>query len=487
MHTIGAYIPVALDAAQLLPLTKLGVFYGVRLFLGLLGAASNTYLLRTVQLKYGNDAGQLLQLFLVITPGQFISATAFLPSAFAMYCYSAVLACWMRGQLVAALYLVSLAACVGWPFSALVALPLALYIVYKRGIFFALGHGTLSLILFLGPLIAVDSHFYGKSVIAPLQIVLYNVFGHAGPELYGVEPWYFYLRNCLLNFNFVLPLALAAPFVLLIWAWKSGRWHAARETILFLSGAFLWFAYMSYVPHKEERFLFIIYPWLCVAAALTLSAITKIFATWEKLVGTFVAFLLLAIVVLSVARTGALYINYEAPNAVYAHLYNLEDKGDRVVLFSQPSPNAQEFTYACVGREWYRFSTHFFLPPHMRLGFLRDGFHGQLPQYFAPGPDATRRIPSHFNDLNKEEETRYIDPERCTYWIHFFEDGKSYHDFKDSNTTWEVAFHAPFLSASKSTNAFARAFYIPTYSEEHNVYGHYTLLRRRQIGQEVPL
>lgn len=35
------------------------------------------------------------------------------------------------------------------------------------------------------PLVAVDSYFYGKLVIAPLNILLYNVFTPHGPDLYG--------------------------------------------------------------------------------------------------------------------------------------------------------------------------------------------------------------------------------------------------------------------------------------------------------------
>ena len=31
----------------------------------------------------------------------------------------------------------------------------------------------------------IDSFYYGKTVIAPLSIVLYNVFGKGGPTLYG--------------------------------------------------------------------------------------------------------------------------------------------------------------------------------------------------------------------------------------------------------------------------------------------------------------
>lgn len=32
---------------------------------------------------------------------------------------------------------------------------------------------------------AVDSYFYGKAVVAPLNILLYNVFTPHGPDLYG--------------------------------------------------------------------------------------------------------------------------------------------------------------------------------------------------------------------------------------------------------------------------------------------------------------
>lgn len=55
----------------------------------------------------------------------------------------------------------------------------------------------------------IDSYYYGKFIFVPAQIVLYNVFKQGGgPELYGTEPWSFYLRNGVLNFNIMLPLAL---------------------------------------------------------------------------------------------------------------------------------------------------------------------------------------------------------------------------------------------------------------------------------------
>lgn len=64
------------------------------------------------------------------------------------------------------------------------------------------------------PLIAIDSSYYGKLVIAPLNIVKYNVFTNHGPDLYGVEPWYFYFLNCFLNFNICFVIALLTPVLL---------------------------------------------------------------------------------------------------------------------------------------------------------------------------------------------------------------------------------------------------------------------------------
>lgn len=64
----------------------------------------------------------------------------------------------------------------------------------------------------------------------------------------------------------------------------------------------------------------------------------------------------------------------------------------------------------CVGKEWHRFPSHFFLPPNVRVGFLRSDFRGLLPKYYEGAPHAggTRVIPSGMNDLNREDPTRYV-------------------------------------------------------------------------------
>src|SRR5689334_20452073 len=87
-HTIGISFPMLLDALFLMPMTKPAIFYGVRFTIGITAAICFTFLLRAVRRKFGVDTAQLLQLFLVVTPGTFISITAFLPSTFAMICYT---------------------------------------------------------------------------------------------------------------------------------------------------------------------------------------------------------------------------------------------------------------------------------------------------------------------------------------------------------------------------------------------------------------
>jgi len=61
------------------------------------------------------------------------------------------------------------------------------------------------------PMIWVDSLYFGKLVVAPLNIIFYNVFTSHGPNLYGTEPFSYYIINGFLNFNFVFIGALLTP------------------------------------------------------------------------------------------------------------------------------------------------------------------------------------------------------------------------------------------------------------------------------------
>ena len=45
----------------------------------------------------------------------------------------------------------------------------------------------------------------------------------------------------------------------------------------------------------------------------------------------------------------------------------------------------------CTGAEWYSFPSHFFIPSNVQLAFVRDSFHGQLPQPFSPFSQRKRK------------------------------------------------------------------------------------------------
>lgn len=117
----------------------------------------------------------------------------------------------------------------------------------------------------------------------PWNIVEYNVFPdpQRGPELYGTEPVHFYLSNLLLNFNVLVPFALAAlPALAVTYRFDNKRlgerYKFADQTSPYvllavrLAPVYVWTAIMTAQKHKEERFMYPIYPLICFNAAVTI-------------------------------------------------------------------------------------------------------------------------------------------------------------------------------------------------------------------------
>jgi len=126
-----------------------------------------------------------------------------------MYTTLVAMTGWYMDKTSVAVLGVAAGAILGWPFSAALGLPIAFDLLVVKHRWKSFFHWFLvALILFLVPVVVIDSYYYGKLVVAPLNIVLYNVFTPHGPDLYGTEPWYFYLINGFLNFNVAFALAL---------------------------------------------------------------------------------------------------------------------------------------------------------------------------------------------------------------------------------------------------------------------------------------
>lgn len=95
-------------------------------------------------------------------------------------------------------------------------------------------------------------------------------------------------------------------------------------------------------------------------------------------------------------------------------------------LFFRKLPVVQDPIRVCVGKEWHRFPSSFFIPQTVSDGkkvemrFIQSEFRGLLPKPFLKSDklvEVTRHIPTEMNNLNQEEISRYVDLDSCDYVV----------------------------------------------------------------------
>lgn len=289
------------------PLQFLGIqeskvieFYFLRVVLALFCALCQARMYSAIRKTFQERIAIFFMIIMTISPGMYHAAPAYLPSSFAMYFAMLGFASfmdWYGGSIKTARGITwfAIGSALGWPFAGALALPFILEDVIvsfvtgtilqslQRLIF----QGGLSALAILALQAGIDSFFYREPVCVPLNIVLYNVFsgGSRGPDIYGVEPWHFYVRNLALNFNIWFFLALAALPLLLIQYLvfeKSVSQHTLRRSVVFVSPFYLWLAIFTVQPHKEERFMYPAYPALAWNAALSLHIFLANFGSMDS-------------------------------------------------------------------------------------------------------------------------------------------------------------------------------------------------------------
>ena len=258
----------------------------------------------------------------------------------------------------------------------------------------------------------MDSAFFKKAAIVPWNIVAYNIFGGQGrgPEIFGTEPWTFYVRNLLLNFNGWFILAtLSVPllvFQVLIRPHATSTQTLLRS-ITIVAPFYMWFTIFTLQPHKEERFMYPAYPFLALNAAISFHIVLAYLGSGNpreiigrvplKLKLTVVVAFLLLVVNAGLLRIAGMVTAYNAPLKVFEPLEQLEANG-----------------YLCLGKEWYRFPSSYFLPGDMRAKFIQSEFRGLLPGEFPESTSYLSRvesaslIPSGMNDRNEEDIGKYV-------------------------------------------------------------------------------
>lgn len=123
------------------------------------------------------------------------------------------------------------------------------------------------------------------------------------------------------------------------------------------------------------------------------------------------------------------------------------------------------------------------------MRFIKSNFEGQLPKLFEnDDPNETRIIHKDFNDLNKEEKSRYIIPEKCHYLVDSKQakPSKLEPDYSKNTKDWTVLSSHKMLDLPNSP-VIIRSFYLPFVSWKRNNYVDYQLLRNNLLFQRRPI
>lgn len=223
----------------------------------------------------------------------------------------------------------------------------------------------------------------------------------------------FYARNLLINFNIWFLLALVSLPLVLVARTASGGFTSTvlRQRLLTVAPFYLWFAIFSLQPHKEERFMYPAYPLVALSAALSFEGLIAVLGSPRvpvlsvipsrfKFAGA--AILALIAVNFSTLRIIRLHSGYYAPLEVYNPLHETGATANGNVV--------------CLGKEWHRFPSSYFLPSGVTVGFVRSEFKGLLPGHFEDDNEpyttgvfsAAGNTPRGMNNLNMEDAGKYV-------------------------------------------------------------------------------
>ncbi|PIL31538.1 hypothetical protein GSI_06240 [Ganoderma sinense ZZ0214-1] len=567
-----AYILLHYPAVQLsstfLGPEKRPAFFAVRIFLAIVSSLCEVTFYRAVVEHINYRAGRYVFFTLLFNAGMWIASTSFLPSSFAMYANTLGFAYAirrstnedMRRTLFATLSFAA-GAIVGWPFALAVPIPFVFEELFLAGgdrvtpeirgsWLFARWRrmatcGAIASLLFV-PVVAIDTLFYNKLSVVPWNIVKYNVFPDAqrGPELYGTEPVHFYLANLVLNFNILVPFALAAlPALLVTYRFDQKRLGERHQFVnqsspyvllaVRLAPVYLWAAIMTAQKHKEERFMYPIYPLLCFNAAVTIYLVRGWFetafiavtsspyrASRSSLFSQFTLSVVATSGVLSLARIMAHWKYYHAPMSVTfaleaaevprllnatGHIHIAPPQVDSAgrqaadAASDESEPRIDLTLLApfdlrlCVGKEWHRFPGRFLVPDGVHVDWIKSAFDGMLPGHFAETvrsggllarQQGTRVVPKHLNDLNQEATQFYVDVDTCDYLLDLDfpahpQEGAHEPRYVADEKTWERVSCQPFLDARHSPLLTRTLWFPGELWQAQNEYGEFCLLRHR--------
>ncbi|QEU61113.1 Alg9 [Kluyveromyces lactis] len=427
--------------------SKVFLFYTARALLGFVSFLFEYSLSKEISSVMSLHVSIMWLLFQLFNPGWFHASVEFLPSAFAMITTLGYMKYTLRYlstgnelPFVKSISFVFLGGILGWPFSLILVVTNVIHYAATHRFIDTLRAGVSSSFVFAiisSIVTAIDSFFYGKLSVVPFNIVMYNIISaneDSGPNIFGVEPWYYYIQNLLLNFPITtLSFGVIGFTQLSIWP---------------LSGSlFIWLNVFLAQPHKEERFLYPVYGIITLLAAVGLFNIT-VSIRWKKLRKLVRGIVFFVTLLQAASRILALTNNYTSPIQVYSHL-----------------PESTENKVVCTGREWYHFPTSLLLPDNYRLQFVQSGFDGLLPgDFLETGTlnEKIRSLPNGMNNRNIFDPSKVVNIDSCDYYVDINVSSNNENDVVNpaDTTAWEPLYCLPFVDTS-SSKFLGRSFQVP--------------------------
>ncbi|KAF8430205.1 Alg9-like mannosyltransferase family-domain-containing protein [Tirmania nivea] len=498
---------------SLLPqMSKVYEFYALRCIFAATCAWCETRLYEAISINVSRKIGMLYLVATMTAAGMFHAATAYLPSTFAMYTTTLGIAAFIdrrhseERKTVEGVLWFAIGGLLGWPFSMAMVVPFVmerfLVGIGSNGVGQIIGVFIKAALGALGVLVAVtaiDTWAYKKLEVVSLNIVMYNVFGGAGkgPNIYGTEPWWFYLANLALNFNILLPLALLSVPLLGLFHFvptSSGRKHRISTLALInlTIPFYLWLTIFSLQPHKEERFMFVVYPALCLSSAIAFHAVLSIWGAFSTFISATHVQLSLQHTLLSISNWGVLILPIAAALLISASriLAVVTGYSASMHMYSPKYIPENAIGNICFGKEWYRFPSSYFLPDGMRPRFVKSAFAGLLPGQFLAGETGKWDRPGMWaisegmNDENQEDISKYVDIATCDYLVDSYLPSTSVEppelepNYMFDDSTWERVHCEGFLDAAGTRSFLERALWIPG-KYQGKTWGNYCLLRRK--------
>jgi len=136
--------------------------------------------------------------------------------------------------------------------------------------------------------------------------------------------------------------------------------------------------------------------------------------------------------------------------------------------YTAPLDLAESFpanSTVCYGDEWYRFPTHFLIPPSTRVGWIKDNFAGSLPIPFGlehPTPG--------FNTMNKRPpDWVFLKQRECHYHVRVVPTA----DIQEHDKANCRRLLSPL------TPSWARLVWIPNWPYDAHIWNHLCLIRSK--------